>query len=442
MKIWLINPYDELPGEGPEQRYGCLARMLSERGHEVVWISSAFRHRRKEKIRSTSLLQVEFERGVHDPGSVDSSSPACMKSGRAGSETLGAELPGGMSRKPGIRKLLLVDAPGYRKNVSVHRLWSQWKWGRNVEWDMTRRVESGEVAKPDVVLASTPPLEGALAGLRLADTFGATSVVDVMDDWPETWLQALPDGVVWRWAGRMLLWPWTRLARRVLSRADAVSAQSGRFARRARELGHEGAVHVCYLGGGRVDSGRKFAKDPRFHPIYLGAMGRFYDIECVLQTARTAKNQGLDWRWTLVGEDPEGKWAEAARAYGVSDCVECPGYLQGGVLEERLGRAHVGLVPMDPRSGVSVPYKVGDYLGAGLPVVGSLPGELETLLRESGAGGFYRFGDSDSLLEALKPYAEASDVYRRASNAAGDLYQRCFNREVIYGKFADWVTGL
>jgi hypothetical protein len=76
MNIWLINPYDELPGEGAEGRYARIAAELAappqeigagrwemlaravpaqempeEDGrNEVVWVSSMFRHRTRTQF--------------------------------------------------------------------------------------------------------------------------------------------------------------------------------------------------------------------------------------------------------------------------------------------------------------------------------------------------------------------------------------------------------
>ena len=465
MQIWLINPYDELPGEGVEGRYLRLAQELAdgssvfvpraglrpdrwemggvdnsnierptsnvERRNEdvgegdvtrgetskVVWVSSGFRHRQKTRSESVEDRRLELGDGF-----------TCM----------------------------LVDAPAYRKNVSVGRLWSQWKWGRNVVTEMTRRVASGELEKPDVVLASSPPLEGAWAGIRLARRFGAVSVVDFMDDWPATWLQVvtrsssenggfgnLVIGLRF-WVGKILLWPWFRLARKVYRSADAVSAQSHTFAARARELGHEGDVHVCYLGGSAAGDRRWQTERPSpeggaFHILYLGSMGRVYDIETVLRAAQKAQEAGRAWQWTFAGLDPDGRWEAKADELGVSDMVSFAGFISGDELEKLKRSAHIGLVPMDPQSQVAVPYKVGDYLGAGLAVVNSLPGELEHLLSEHGVGEPYTFGDPDSLYSAVSMLADHPDKRQAAQAAALDLFNLYFDRDITYPAFAQWV---
>jgi glycosyltransferase involved in cell wall biosynthesis len=475
MNIWLINPYDELPGEGPEQRYGCLARELAARAEmgdgswemgQVVWVSSGFRHRMRTKFAGDRRWQMED--GV---------------------------------------EIVLVDAPSYQKNVSLGRLWSQAVWGRRVERVLKRMVASGELAQPDVILASSPPLEGARAGLRLAKFFGAKGVVDFMDDWPATWLGAIPAGGMGQggWSmehgawgvgngegkrksnvehrtlnlelrnrvlsslGEIALWPWFRMARWIYSHADAVSAQSQAFAERAKELGFKGEVHVCYLGGSAAGDGRWKMEDggkhdadssndevvpptsnsllpspdgSAVHILYLGAMGRMYDIDTVLRAAVLAKEEGLNWRWTLAGEDPDGYWQEVAKAYGVQAYVSLPGYVVGDKKQALLCQSSLGLIPMNPASRVAIPYKAGDYLSAGLPVVSSLPGELSGLLSAYGAGWEYRYGHPKSLFARLRTCVEDPEMLQRSRQDAFRLFQDQFDRKKTYLRFAEWVESV
>ena len=530
MNIWLINPYDELPGEGPEGRYACLAKELRKWGigelgnrgelenfemsgrNEVVWVSSAFRHRKKSEV-SPSAGSLR-----HAQGLITGSSRGPLAMAKRSEDW--------RSEKEQNPRVLLIDAPGYQKNVSLGRMWSQWVWGRRVERELKRKVASGELAKPDVILASSPPLEGARAGLRLATFFGAKGIVDFMDDWPATWLQVVPRssaeiGKLRNWgiwlgqgAGRLLLWPWFRMARWIYSNADAVSAQSQAFAARAKALGFQGEVHVCYLGGARSalacgtdeggtalvcgpdvggtaldmeESGTSQAQDRTpgmFHIIYLGGMGRVYDIGTILAAAKMAQDAGMPWQWSLAGTDPEGKWQARAAALGLTH-LTFTGYLQAEALQALMASADIGLVPMDPQSKVAVPYKVGDYLGAGLAVVNSLPGELEEMLgsevggrpstgsgssrdrgrgrgsgdalrplrhtqgqgqaqglRETGVGGagsFYGFKDPQSLFDAIKGYADDAQKLSDAKGAARRLFEEYFNREKTYPAFAAWV---
>jgi len=493
MNIWIFNPFDELPGEGPEGRFACISRHLSARGHWVTWVTADFHHRLKRKR--------------HAPG-------------------------------PSPYEILLIPAPAYSKNTSMQRLHSHGVWARNVRAHLLQEVKSGALPSPDLILASTPPVEGAAAAIQLGKVLHAKVIIDVMDRWPENWLPLLPKLPGIRVLGRLLLTPWFRLSRKVFREADALSAQSqafGEFALgkrsegRGQRFGQEGEgangdgsatlrsrrgeggqevpahppqadteiraplcdtplplggelaetptphskPHICHLGASAAPEAKKGStrelcafdihslavdKSAQLHGLtpfadlnpltsdlsilYLGAMGRFYDIGTVLRAMGIAKREGRSWRLTLAGTDPNGQWQSKAAKLGLADTVRFPGFVQAGELNELLQSAHMGLIPMDPASKVAIPYKAGDYLAHGLPVLSSLPGELETLLTESGAGLNYRFGDAEDLYAQLSRFADEPDALAKARAAARNLFRDHFDREITYPQWAEWIEAV
>jgi len=108
-----------------------------------------------------------------------------------------------------------------------------------------------------------------------------------------------------------------------------------------------------------------------------------------------------------------------------------------------MGRCDLGVVPMFPASGVAVPYKDGDYLAAGLPVINSLPGELQNLLATHRCGESYEAGSTDSLEDALRAYPQRPRSEPEAEKArARALFEAHFNRAKTYPAFAEWVVGV
>ena len=104
-----------------------------------------------------------------------------------------------------------------------------------------------------------------------------------------------------------------------------------------------------------------------------------------------------------------------------------------------LSRCDVGLVCVKPESLVAVPNKAGDFAAAGLALVSSLPGELESLIDAHAAGVRYTAGDPVSLARAIA--ALAADPRRLESCRAGArrLAAAEFDRERTYARFADWL---
>lgn len=181
MKIWIVNPFDNLPQEGfRAQRYSLMASALERRGHEVVLWTGDFNHGTKRK------------------------------------RILKQPLPGN------IRMLKTLSYP---KNICLSRVLSHLLLAR-----VWTKAADAEPARPDAIVVSSPPLGLALAAVRWGKRHGVKTVVDIQDAWPETFARVLPG-----WAVRLL----GRVAKAVYLGADAISAVAGGYLELARSYGAE-----------------------------------------------------------------------------------------------------------------------------------------------------------------------------------------------------------
>src|SRR4029078_4519190 len=109
-------------------------------------------------------------------------------------------------------------SPGYRRNVSFERL----RMYRVLERRF-RQLAARETP-PDLIVAAMPSLEWASAASDYGRARGVPVVIDVRDLWPDVFLNAFPKGT--RKLGGLLLSRYDRVARRVCTRATALTAVS------------------------------------------------------------------------------------------------------------------------------------------------------------------------------------------------------------------------
>ena len=437
MFIWLINPFDDLPWEGKPQRYATLARCLVAQGHTVVHWSSDYSHR------------LKAQRALPDAASL-------------------AAIP---------YTVELVPTPPYRKNISLQRIINHRCFGKRLVKIAKSKVADGTLEKPDIILASMPPLEGPIAALKLKKCFGCKVVLDVMDAWPATLLQAVP-GVMadskWLMAhyclrafAQLALTPYALMLSRACRESDAVSAQSKQFADFAiRNGATDKPLHICLLGAERFrehgawgkEQGAAAATPPsaiphqpfipwkaqpiqpesRLRLLYLGAMGRSYDLETLLDAVTKMNRDTPKVELVLVGDGEKRTSLEARKVAG----VRFTGYQHGAELDAEMRNADLGIVPFFERSGVAVPYKAGDYLAYGLPILSTLPGELAELITHYQCGQNYTAGDSHSLIQAISAYQNDPARLANEKNNAQRCFEDNFNREKTYPAFAEWVVSL
>lgn len=480
MQIWIINPFDDLPCEGKAQRFWSLATMLADQGHDVVWWSSDWSHRLK--VRREAPERKTDQRSWC--GKVGNTSKAGVKrcekpAGLVYDSEAVEEQPLSDQSVTINFELRLVATPPYRKNISLARIWNHRMFGRKLYRDACAAIDSGALAKPDVILASLPPMEGPIAALRLRARYGCRVITDVMDAWPETLLQALSLGgravsgwrlanTVLRQVGSVALWPYARMLRRACRESDAVSAQSETFAAFAKEHGVKGAVHVCYLGGeASADStnvepsshpgltteatetealSAETTELPPDHPstflqrslrlLYLGAMGRSYDLDTILDAVELLNQGGLSVECVFVGDGEKRVQLEAREVAG----ARFTGFLQGEALARELRAADLGVVPFFSQSGVAIPYKAGDYLAYGLPLLSTIQGELAGLVQRFHCGKTYPVLNSQVLAAAIREYADDVNLLNQAKLGARECFTSKFDRKKIYPAFADWVV--
>lgn len=372
MTIWIVNPFDNLPTEGNRpQRYWLMARAFARSGHKVVLWTSDFSHAMKAKRRKVRDCDEGFD-------------------------------------------VRMVATKPYPKNICLSRVLSHRKLAK--DW---LRLAQAEEARPDVVIASTPPLGLCGAAMRCAHDAGALFVCDIMDAWPETFYRVAP-----RW----MLGSLRREARRLYTGADAISAVSRRYIEMAEGYGAKSPMHCCNHG---IEIGERGTGNEKrgMGLVYVGSFGMSYDLETVIDAVRQMEDATLD----IAGGGPK----ESALRQQAADCgrIRFHGYLGETELRDLLAKNTVGVIPMFPDSCVGIPYKLADYAAAGLKVVESLGGETGELVAKYHAGCHYEAGNVESLREAVASAA-------RISTPNDPAFAGHFDATAIMSDYVAWVERL
>ena len=388
MTACIVNPFDNLPSEGNRpQRYWLMARAFAAAGWRVVYWASDFSHATKRKR------------------AIDGRRPDA--SARAIDRAI---------------ETVLVPTIHYSRNICPARIRSHLVLARDFGAMARARISAG--GRPDIVVSSTPPLGLCAAALDVARSCGARFVCDIQDAWPETFGRLLPRG--FKWLGGLLFAGMRRTARRIYREADVVTGVCRRYAALSGRDDFYLAHHGIEEGEGRRRGTERGAQGLRL--VYAGNLGAGYDLGTVVEAVARRVGLTLD----IAGLGPrEGELREQVTRRGLASRVRFHGYLGDEALRALMASCDVGVVPMRDDSWVGLPYKLGDYLCAGLQVVSSLHGECGELLVRTGFGRTYEWGSPGSLLDALdglKPTEVALPEELRA--------------EVIYPRYVQRVVML
>ncbi len=358
--VWVVGPFTNPARMAEGDRFLYLAERVRARGARVTFFTSGFDHQAK---RPKPALE-----------------------------------------RPGLR-FVRVFEPGYSANVSVRRVLSHLVFDLGLAlaavWELVRR------GRPRSIYCPIPHnLSALLLGL-LARAIGSRLVIDVHDTWPESLLAVHRLRPYERPLFR--LWRWTADA--ALGLADTVVAESARYAEGAdRVRGPRGLppARCVYLGGDLAyyaEAVSSVALPPEiaaadFRFVYVGTLGRNYDLELVVRTARAVQTDHPGACLVCLGA---GELEPVLRALAAEIGLRSwfSGLLPHRDLVALLRHMDYGLNTFAVGGNVAYSYKLNDYLLAGIPVINSLPGEAWEMVEGNDLGYNYAAGNGDELAVAM-----------------------------------------
>lgn len=394
MNVWIVNPFDPLPGEPPKLggRYATITDTLIKHGHRVVWWTATWYH------YSKIFRQIEAFKQTDN------------------------------------FKIVFISTPSYRKNISISRLYNHYMYGNKFKSMGMKYTDS-----PDIILASFPPIESVASAITIARRRSCKVVIDIQDLWPEAFLLAFP--TLFKPLAKNLLKPLFWKVRRLMNESDGLMAVSDEYLnigkRRCKTEKPSLTLHLgidleVFDSLKNLDGTSILKKKPgEKWIIYIGTMGAMYDLDTILKSALYFKDQS-QIRFIFAGDGPELYRAKEVAKKDNLNNVYFAGSLNLGELRAVLAQSDIGINAIATGAPIFFPNKVFDYLAAGLPVINSIQGELQDVLRRFDAGVFYKSGDSASLVDAINILLNDEERRKRMAYNARQLVEEKYDRNKTY----------
>jgi glycosyltransferase involved in cell wall biosynthesis len=155
--------------------------------------------------------------------------------------------------------------------------------------------------------------------------------------------------------------------------------------------------------------------------VYAGAHGPANGLDAVVKAANLLRHRD-DLRFLLVGDGPaKQSLQQIARDLGTHN-VEFLGTVPKSEVSEVFRSADAGLMVLRETPlfafGVS-PNKLFDYMGAALPVVSNVPGEVAWMVEQAEAGEQAADGSPEELAAAIERLADRSAEERAQLGRSG-----------------------
>ena len=408
MRIWLVTTGEPLPTDASDCRLlrtGLLADVLTGRDHDVLWWTSTFDHSHK-KQRSDRDVTIRVRARY---------------------------------------KIRLLRSVGYQHNVSIRR------WFDHTQ--LARRFKDSATAEhvPQIIVCSLPTPQLAIAATRYGKALGVPVVLDVRDLWPDIFLDVLPGWL--QPAGRLLVRPMAHVVARACSRASGIIGITPAFVKwgadcAGRSLGPYDRDFPLGYADAVPSLERIHAADRRWDDILgirdpddfviccFASSGRVLDLDSVRRAAILIRPEKRV-RFVLCGHfqklDSDEPWPTN---------VVCPGWVGSAEIWTLLQRSAAGVIPYRSRFDFrqSIPNKVYEYLSASLPILSSLRGTVESLLRDFDCG--YTFDTPAELASAIESLINSPDRRAQMSRNARAIFAARFDANHVYGDLADYLERL
>ncbi len=405
LSIWVFQTGEPLhidKGNARPMRAMNLSNALVDAGHRVVLWSSAFYHQEK-RHRTTTAKNIMVSDNL---------------------------------------EIRLIPSRGYRCHIGVGRLIDH----AQLAFNLKRMLDHAE-SPPDVAFIGYPPIETAAVLVRWLTKRGVPSLLDIKDQWPLMFLDAVPTSL--RTLGRVVLWHYFHLARRAMRDATGLSAMASDFldwalavAARARTdmdgifpltspLGQVSASQLeeaqhWWDEQGVLDDGR-----PRV--CFVGSFMSIFDFKPVQEAAKIAAQGTIPCEFVICGDGDSSVELRAMMA-GLPN-VHFPGWVDRPKIEALAERCQAALAPYLNIENFTrnLPNKIVDALSLGLPILSPLQGEVASLIYLNGVGLRYGTNTGKTLHNCIQSLTKDAALQRSMSQHARALYAERFSFEMVYG---------
>lgn len=327
-------------------------------------------------------------------------------------------------------KITRLHEPGYRKNVSVRRLYSHYIWGKNIKKYLERRK------KPDVIYCAVPSLTGPYLAAKFSEKNSVKYIIDVQDLWPEAFQMVFNIPIL----SRLIFWPLTHLANTIYRKADEVVAVSQTYVDRAMAVNRKcKSGHAVFLGTDldtfdkNVRENKVEKKEEELWLAYCGTLGSSYDITCVIDALTILKERNIrPPKFIVMGDGPRrAEFEKNAREKQVD--VWFTGRLPYAEMCGLLSACDIAVNPITHGAAQSIINKHADYAAAGLPVINTQEcREYRKLVNQYQMGFNCENSDGVELADCIEIMGKNKSIREQMEENARRCAEERFDRKSTY----------
>ncbi len=412
LKIWILQTGEPLQIDEENSRpmrAMNLSNYLLDKGHDVTLLSAAFNHRLK---KHRSRIKKEYK----------------------------------LSEK---FKIILIPSPGYKKNVSIQRLYDHLILAKNLKNILEKKKD-----KPDVIFLGFPPIEINYVMSIWSKKNNIPYLIDIKDQWPQFFVDVSP--YLMKPFIRFFFSPYFYLTKKIINEASAVTANSNSFLSWSLNFSNRPKRDEDIVIPLTVQSNKsKYDHESllwwekkginiskKKSVIFIGSHYPSLDLDTVIDAACILKKRNIECDIIICGSGELTSHLKK-KSKNMSN-VFFPGWVNNNQISCIHKFCFASLSPFRNVDNylVNIPNKVVDSLANGLPILSPLKGEVSKLIKQNHIGMVYEESSGHSLAHQILLLFSNNALQIEMSKNARLLYEKQFSYDKVYGKLATLLEKL
>ncbi len=409
MRVLLVHQFFLGPGDPGGSRWNEFAKYWAAKGHEITVIAGNIHYatgRRYPDCRGRYVTRQQ--------------------------------------ERPGVTVLRCHVSRTYASGSRLGRAWALVTF-------MVSSILAGilRAPRPDVIVATSPPLGVTLTMWALSAWHKAPAVFEVRDLWPDC---LVAEGLLRnRLALRLFYWMEAVGYRRsrwvnVLTPAFERWIADRKGVPRARMSMIPNGADLDLLEPGPKENAvrRKLGLEGKFVVSYFGAHGRANALDQLLDTAALVKDEMPDVRFMLVGDGPvKGDLVARAGREGLTNVVFADAVAKAEVADyiNASDVCTATLLNIEHYK-MYYPNKVFDYMCCARPIIIAIDGVARELVEKAGAGLFAEPENPRAFREALGAMRRDPEAARRMGESGRCFVAENFSRRMLAERLLEIVTSV
>lgn len=355
MKVWIINPYGNIPGEKwrPHRSY-TVAKAFESDGHDVTYWISNLDHRSKFERQEKEIQDINLT-------------------------------------------IKIVPSTKYSEHISINRIKFEINFIKN--FILLAEIEK---SKPDLIIIGEPSLFISFNFIKYVKKHNLKFVVDIVDIWPELFKLVLPK--FFQPIHKLIFLPFYLKRSWFLKKANGIISVSKAYLKIATDINTKVPSIIVYWGTDLNSFNVAITTkniDSTLYLIYAGTLGDNYDVQSIINCAKKVKEHNLDVHIYIAGDGNLRQYVIDSIAHHNLSSTTYLGRISPEELVFYYQKCQLALSTYSKDSTVSMPIKAFDYFAAGLPLLNSLGMDLGEMVKEHKLGMNYEPGNAEDLFDKI-----------------------------------------